>query len=133
MQKASKNLGRRANFAPASPQSMADLEFSSNAPPMSSQISPRRKRKWWAVHPCSYLSGNGLRSLGGQPARVGLFTIINPVNPPRSTKETAAYKVEPYVAAADLYAAPPRRLDTAHGLGRLDLSADRGITPGAQT
>jgi len=36
-----------------------------------------------------------------------LFTMINPVNHARSTEETAAYKVEPYVVAADVYAVPP--------------------------
>jgi cellobiose phosphorylase len=36
-----------------------------------------------------------------------LFTMINPVNHARSTKETATYKVEPYVVAADVYAVPP--------------------------
>jgi cyclic beta-1,2-glucan synthetase len=35
-----------------------------------------------------------------------LFTMINPVNHARSTEETAIYKVEPYVVAADVYAAP---------------------------
>lgn len=36
-----------------------------------------------------------------------LFTMINPVNHARSIEETAAYKVEPYVVAADVYAVPP--------------------------
>ncbi|MGB7918819.1 MAG: hypothetical protein WCF40_02065 [Desulfobacterales bacterium] len=36
-----------------------------------------------------------------------LFTMINPVNHARSTEETATYKVEPYVVAADVYAVPP--------------------------
>ena len=36
-----------------------------------------------------------------------LFTMINPVNHARSTDETATYKVEPYVVAADVYAVPP--------------------------
>ena len=36
-----------------------------------------------------------------------LFTMINPVNHSRSTEETATYKVEPYVVAADVYALPP--------------------------
>ncbi len=33
--------------------------------------------------------------------------MINPVNHARSTEETATYKVEPYVASADVYAVPP--------------------------
>ena len=36
-----------------------------------------------------------------------LFTIINPVNHAKATEETAIYKVEPYVVAADVYAIPP--------------------------
>ncbi|MHB9138482.1 MAG: GH36-type glycosyl hydrolase domain-containing protein, partial [Victivallaceae bacterium] len=36
-----------------------------------------------------------------------LFTMINPVNHARSPVETAIYKVEPYVVAADVYAVPP--------------------------
>jgi cellobiose phosphorylase len=36
-----------------------------------------------------------------------LFTMINPVNHARSTEETAVYKVEPYVVAADVYAVSP--------------------------
>ncbi|MDZ7581725.1 MAG: glucoamylase family protein [Deltaproteobacteria bacterium] len=36
-----------------------------------------------------------------------LFTMINPVNHARSSEETATYKVEPYVVAADVYAVPP--------------------------
>ena len=33
--------------------------------------------------------------------------MINPVNHARSVEATAAYKVEPYVVAADVYAVPP--------------------------
>jgi cellobiose phosphorylase len=36
-----------------------------------------------------------------------LFTMINPVNHAKSPEETATYKVEPYVVAADVYAASP--------------------------
>jgi cellobiose phosphorylase len=36
-----------------------------------------------------------------------LFNMINPVNHAGSTEETATYKVEPYVVAADVYAVPP--------------------------
>jgi len=36
-----------------------------------------------------------------------LFTMINPVNHGRTPAETAIYKVEPYVVAADVYAVPP--------------------------
>jgi cellobiose phosphorylase len=36
-----------------------------------------------------------------------LFDMINPVNHARSAEESAIYKVEPYVVAADVYGAPP--------------------------
>jgi cyclic beta-1,2-glucan synthetase len=36
-----------------------------------------------------------------------LFSMINPVNHSRSPEETATYKVEPYVVAADVYAVAP--------------------------
>jgi cellobiose phosphorylase len=36
-----------------------------------------------------------------------LFTMINPVNHARSAEDTATYKAEPYVVAADVYAVPP--------------------------
>lgn len=36
-----------------------------------------------------------------------LFTMINPVNHGRTPAETAVYKVEPYVVAADVYAVAP--------------------------
>ncbi len=36
-----------------------------------------------------------------------LFTMINPINHAGSAEETAVYKVEPYVVAADVYAVPP--------------------------
>ncbi len=36
-----------------------------------------------------------------------LFDMINPINHARSREETAVYKVEPYVVAADVYAVPP--------------------------
>ena len=45
--------------------------------------------------------------LGDSQRAWELFTMINPVNHARSAKETATYKVEPYVVAADVYAVPP--------------------------
>jgi cellobiose phosphorylase len=74
-----------------------------------------------------YIKGDvpGVRENGGQYthaaiwaamafARLGdkrraweLFTMINPVNHAKSPEETATYKVEPYVVAADVYAASP--------------------------
>jgi len=45
--------------------------------------------------------------LGDNQRAWELFTMINPVNHARSIEETATYKVEPYVVAADVYAVPP--------------------------
>ncbi|MFO7784347.1 MAG: hypothetical protein R6V25_06905, partial [Desulfatiglandales bacterium] len=45
--------------------------------------------------------------LGDKRRAWELFTMINPVNHAKSTEETATYKVEPYVVAADVYAVPP--------------------------
>ena len=55
-----------------------------------------------------------------------LFSMINPVNHGRTSKEVAVYRVEPYVVAADVYAVDPhtraRRVDMVHRLGRMDVS-----------
>jgi cyclic beta-1,2-glucan synthetase len=45
--------------------------------------------------------------LGDERRAWELFTMINPVNRTRSAAALATYKVEPYVMAADVYAAPP--------------------------
>ena len=45
--------------------------------------------------------------LGDKRRAWELFTMINPVNHSRSPGETATYKVEPYVVAADVYALSP--------------------------
>jgi len=45
--------------------------------------------------------------LGDKQRAWELFSMINPVNHARSTEETAIYKVEPYVVAADVYAVKP--------------------------
>ena len=45
--------------------------------------------------------------LGDRERAWELFTMINPVNHGRSAAETAVYKVEPYVVAADVYALAP--------------------------
>lgn len=45
--------------------------------------------------------------LGDSQRAWELFTMINPVNHGRSPAETAIYKVEPYVVAADVYAVAP--------------------------
>jgi cellobiose phosphorylase len=46
-------------------------------------------------------------ALGDNSRAWELLTMINPINHARSPEETAIYKGEPYVAAADVYAAPP--------------------------
>jgi len=46
-------------------------------------------------------------ALGDNRRAWELFDIINPVNHSRSPEGTAAYKVEPYVVAADVYALSP--------------------------
>jgi cyclic beta-1,2-glucan synthetase len=45
--------------------------------------------------------------LGEHQTAWELMAMINPLNHSRSPEETALYKVEPYVAAADVYACPP--------------------------
>jgi len=45
--------------------------------------------------------------LGDKGRTWEIFTMINPVNHGRSAAETAVYKVEPYVVAADVYALAP--------------------------
>lgn len=46
-------------------------------------------------------------ALGEQQCAWELLTMINPINHSRSPEETATYKVEPYVVAADVYAVSP--------------------------
>jgi cyclic beta-1,2-glucan synthetase len=46
-------------------------------------------------------------ALGDSRRAWELFAMINPVNHARSPEETAIYRVEPYVVAADVYACPP--------------------------
>ncbi len=46
-------------------------------------------------------------ALGDSRRAWELLAMINPVNHARSPEEMAAYKVEPYVVAADVYALPP--------------------------
>ena len=44
--------------------------------------------------------------LGDSRRAWGIFNIINPVNHCKTAEDVARYEVEPYVAAADVYAAP---------------------------
>jgi cyclic beta-1,2-glucan synthetase len=46
-------------------------------------------------------------ALGDSSRAWGLLAMINPINHARSPEAAAIYKGEPYVAAADIYAAPP--------------------------
>jgi len=45
--------------------------------------------------------------LGEGDKAAGLFALLNPINHARTSAEMHRYKVEPYVVAADVYAAPP--------------------------
>ncbi len=46
-------------------------------------------------------------NLGDNERAWNIFNMINPVNHAKSVQETTVYKVEPYVIAADVYAAAP--------------------------
>lgn len=48
-------------------------------------------------------------ALGNNPRTWELFEIINPINHGKTREEMLTYKVEPYVVAADIYAAPQHR------------------------
>ena len=45
-------------------------------------------------------------ALGEGDKAAGLFSLLNPINHARTRAEVHRYKVEPYVVAADVYAAP---------------------------
>ena len=63
-------------------------------------------------------------ALGEGDKAAELFSILNPINHAGSRAGLYRYKVEPYVAAADVYAEPPhvgRGGDVVHGLRRLDV------------
>jgi cyclic beta-1,2-glucan synthetase len=53
----------------------------------------------WAVR--------ALAELGERARALGLLEVILPVHHARTPQEVAVYRVEPYVAAADVYAVPP--------------------------
>jgi cyclic beta-1,2-glucan synthetase len=46
-------------------------------------------------------------ALGDGETAAGLFSLLNPINHTRTRADVHRYKVEPYVVAADVYAAPP--------------------------
>jgi cyclic beta-1,2-glucan synthetase len=48
-----------------------------------------------------------LAELGEGDKAGGLFSLLNPINHARTRADLHRYKVEPYVVAADVYAAPP--------------------------
>jgi hypothetical protein len=61
--------------------------------------------------------------------------MINPVNHARSPRRPPPTKWNPTSSppmSMRAAAYRPRRLDMVHGLGRLDVPADRGIAPGAE-
>ena len=63
-------------------------------------------------------------ALGEGDKAAQLFSLLNPINHARTRAEVHRYKVEPYVVAADVYAAPcrARRVDVVHGVCGLDAS-----------
>ena len=67
-----------------------------------------------------------LARLGRGDEAMELFHMINPTSHARSPEGVERYRTEPYVVAADVYAAShargPRRMDVVHGLGGLDVS-----------
>ena len=46
-------------------------------------------------------------ALGEGDKAAELFSLLNPINHARTRADVHRYKVEPYVVAADVYAAPP--------------------------
>jgi cyclic beta-1,2-glucan synthetase len=52
-------------------------------------------------------SAMAFAKLGDGDRAAGLFSLLNPINHARTRAEAHRYKVEPYVVAADIYAAPP--------------------------
>lgn len=46
-------------------------------------------------------------ALGDGDKAAGLFSLLNPINHARTRADALRYRVEPYVVAADIYAAPP--------------------------
>ena len=70
-------------------------------------------------------------ALGDSRRAWELFSMINPVNHGAFAEAVAIYKVEPYVAAADVYALSPTcrpwRLDLVHRFGRLDVPVNHRV------
>jgi cyclic beta-1,2-glucan synthetase len=52
-------------------------------------------------------SAMAFAALGEGDKAVALFSLLNPINHARTRTDVLRYKVEPYVVAADVYAAPP--------------------------
>src|ERR1019366_2403284 len=52
-------------------------------------------------------SAMAFAALGEGDKAVALFSLLNPINHARTRAGVLRYKVEPYVVAADVYAAPP--------------------------
>ena len=63
-----------------------------------------------------------------------LFSLINPARHGATSEGIATYRVEPYVVAADVYAAAAAhragRLDVVYRFGRLDVPSHRRVAPG---
>ena len=100
------------------------------------RVRPGREGKWRAVHSWGDLGGDGLRCLGRQPARVGTVGHDQPGEPceisggDRDLQSRTVRRRGRRLCA--LAAHRPRGMDVVHGLGRMDVPADRGITPGAE-
>ena len=71
--------------------------------------------------------------LGDGDKAAELFSILNPIHHASTRAAVHRYKVEPYVACADVYsraaARRPRRLDLVHRLGRMDVSGGPRVDP----
>ena len=62
-----------------------------------------------------------------------LFSMLNPVNHTATRSSMCRYRVEPYVAVADIYSEPPhigRGGELVYWLIRLALSSGAGVDPG---
>ena len=91
-----------------------------------------RSRERWPVHARRRVGGHGVRGARGHCARVGAVRRSSTRFATATRRPPiATYKVEPYVVAADVYTNPAapraRRVDLVHGLGRLDVPADRRV------
>ena len=69
-------------------------------------LSAGLSRERRAIHPCRPLVGDGLRRARRRRQGGRAVLLLNPINHARTRTDVHRYKVEPYVVAADVYAAP---------------------------